>query len=121
MTVLTEGVHKGECLVSEEPGWRSRDKAVLLSGQSVVDGQILTLSGGKYQAAEGDESDATLAVSYGNWDADGADLDIVVIKRDAVVKKSTLSVTGSEGNLDDAIAGLATLGIIARETSDDLA
>jgi hypothetical protein len=116
--ILSEGVHKGECLVSEEPGWRSRDRATLLSGQSVVDGQILSLSANKYVAAEGDESASTLAVSYGNWDADGADKEIVVIKRDAVVKKSALSVTGSEGNLETAITGLATLGIIARETTE---
>jgi hypothetical protein len=113
-STLTEGAHKAECLISEAAGSRSREQAVLSSGQVVVDGQVLTLSGGEYIAAEGDETASTLAVALGNYDATDGDVDIVILKRDCEVRESALSVTGSEGNLTAVIVALATLGIIAR-------
>jgi hypothetical protein len=113
-STLTEGKHKAECLISEANGSRSRDKATLLDGQVIVDGQIVTLSGGKYQAAVGTETASTLAVALGNYKDVNADQDIVVLKRDCEVRESVLTVTGNSGNRTTAIASLLTLGIVAR-------
>jgi hypothetical protein len=41
MTVLTEGKHAGEFLVSEGPGWVSRDAINVAVGQNLVAGQVL--------------------------------------------------------------------------------
>ena len=113
-STLTEGKHKAECLISEANGSRSREKATLLSGQVIVDGQIVTLSGGKYQAAAGNETASTLAVALGNYKNVGADQDMVVIKRDAEVRESVLTVTNNTHRAT-AIAALASShGIIAR-------
>lgn len=113
-TTLTEGKHKAECLISEANGARSREQAILSSGQSVVDGQVLTLSSGEYAAAVGTESAATLAIALGNYPSTGADQEIVILKRDCEVRDSVITVTGTEGNLATAKTALATLGIICR-------
>ena len=121
MTVLTEGMHTGEYLVSEASGTRSREVVTLVSGQSVVAGEVLgkITASGKYAAHDEGASDGTenaVAISFAAVDASSADANCVITARDSEVNGTELTWPDGIAANDktDGIASLATVGIIVR-------
>lgn len=124
MTTLTEGRHAGEFLVSEASGTRSRATGTVASGQNLVAGQVVMLSGGNLVAmsgsldSDGDLVNAPEGVIWGNVDAtDGAIAGVPYIARDAEVNGDELTypdVTSDGDEVAKVNAGLAALGIIVR-------
>lgn len=102
MTEFTEGLHAGEYIAWEANQDLSRKTATVLSGQNLVAGEVLMLSGGKLvahdgsldsagdvvTAAEGILYDAVDASATGH-DADVAD--VVYTERLAVVVDSLIT------------------------------
>jgi hypothetical protein len=119
-TALTEGRHPGEFLMSEEPGQRSRDNIVIVSGQDLPAGQVLgkITSSGKYAEYNNGASDGTQAAAgillYAT-DASAGDVAAAIINCDAEVKGDSLE-WGSESGSDitAGIADLLALGIKIR-------
>jgi hypothetical protein len=122
MTVLTEGQHKGEFLVSEAPGTLSRESGTVASGQVLVDGQVVKLSSGKLIAATGANSggvgsETLEGIVLGNVDASGGDVKLVpYIARLAEVKDAALTkYSGSaDANKTTAINALLKAMFIIR-------
>lgn len=130
MTTLTEGQHQGEFLISEAEGTRARATATVTSGQNLVDGQLVMLSGGKLVAHDGllDTSGAVITavegIMFGNYNASStgpkgaADWPgAVYIARDAEVNDADLTYpteTTVGGEKAACVASLKTLGIITR-------
>lgn len=125
MTVLTEGRHAAEFLISEANGTLSRETGTLASGQDLAAGTVLQLNGaGKLVALSGDlDSHGVLegtpvGILYANVDASGGDVaGAVYIARDAEVLGTSLNYpdeTTNGGEEATTIAGLKTLGIIVR-------
>lgn len=118
MTVLTERQHAGEFIVSEANGTLSRDAATLASGNTVKDGDVVALSGGKLVRATGAaSSEVQVGVVIGTHDASGGDkLNVPYIARFAEVKRALVYQNGSAtANVDaDTEAELKTLGIVLR-------
>ena len=129
MTVLNEGRHPGEFLMSEANRQRSRENITIASGSGIIaPGTVLGkfTSGankGKYgpapsAAADPDVGNQTaVAVALYGCDATSADADIAAVARDAEVNGKTLTYASSVN--DDAkkaakIAQLAAVGIIVR-------
>lgn len=121
MTILTEGQHTAEFIVSEANGARSRATGTLVSGEDLAAGTVLGVitASGKWtqfnqDAADGSETAA--AVLYAAVDASGGDADAVAVVRDAEVNGAEL-VWPSDieaGEKTDAIADLANVGVIVR-------
>lgn len=124
MSVLTEGQHAGEFLVSEAPGTYSREAGTVASGQNLVDGQVVKLSSGKLIAAAGTNvagvgSETLEGVVIGDHDASDGDLKLVpYIARAAEVKDALLTkyTGGADADKTTAINALleSQLGIIRR-------
>lgn len=122
MTVLTEGNHRAEFLVSEANGTRSREIVTVLSATALEPGTVLALQDDSYYVAldeDATSSDISVAVAvlYDAVDADSSDgLPAVAIVRDAEVNGAELIwPTGiSAGDKTTAIAQLAAAGIIVR-------
>lgn len=118
---MEESKYTGEFIISEANGTRSRETGTLLSGESVVAGELLgkiTLSG-KYVAYDNTKSDGsqTIAgIAFDNTDATGGDISgIVIIVRDAEVRGSDLIYnTTVSGEITTAKTGLKTLRLIVR-------
>jgi len=129
MTVLMEGRHPGEFLLSEANGQRSREEITVAAGSGVIaPGAVLGryTSGaniGKYALAPASAADpdvghhvATAVALYG-CDTTTSDQTIAVIHRDAEVNRHGLSYASS---VDDTAkraakaAQLAAVGIIVR-------
>jgi hypothetical protein len=120
-TVLTEGQHKGEFLLSEAPGTLSREVGTLSSGQNVVDGQVLKWSGTELIAAAGtlnsDDSSAEdiAGIAYGAVDASSSgpggavDTPIVYIARLAEVKLDNVTLYTAAADADKTAAVKAAL------------
>jgi hypothetical protein len=109
--VKTEGQHTGEYLISEGNGSISREVANINTGATVVDGQLIQLTGGNIAPL----TNGTLAgIAYGGGTATlQRPKRIPYIARLAEVKYELL--TFPEGsNKSELIASLATLGIIVR-------
>jgi hypothetical protein len=129
MTVLLEGRHPGEFLLSEANGQRSREEITIASGSGIIaPGAVLGVyaSGahaGKYSLAPAVAADpdvgnqVAVAVALYGCDATTSDRRIAVIRRDAEVNGTILSFASS---VDDAAkraaktAQLAAVGIIVR-------
>ena len=121
MTTFTEAAHDGSFIMSEAPGQRSRENAVLVAGQDLGAGAVLgkITASGKYTAydnAAGDGSQAAAAILIYATDATDADVAVSIIRRDAEVNFYQLdwgsqSAAESTAGVDD----LAALGIICRE------
>lgn len=117
MTVLTETIHQGEFLLSEAPGFRSRDQVtVTVSGATKwLSGTVLgkITATGKYvkydEAGTDDGRRAAAAVLYNELLPVAGDIKATVIVRDAEVISAKL--TGIDAN---GIADLKALGIIVR-------
>lgn len=122
MTVLTEGNHRAEFLVSEANGTRSREIVTVLSATALEPGTVLALQDDSYyvpldEDATSSDISVAVAVLYDAVDADSSDgLPAVAIVRDAEVNGAELIwPTGiSAGDKTTAIAQLAAAGIIVR-------
>jgi hypothetical protein len=121
MTVISEGQHTGEFIVSEANGSRSREVVTLLSGSNLKAGAVLgkVAATGKYKEcnpANSDGSQTAAAVLYDNVDATAADAEAVVIARDAEVNKAELQWFdgASDGQKTTGLGQLALVGIIGR-------
>lgn len=120
---FTEGKHPGEFLLSEANGTRSRETGTLTSGQKLVDGTALQITGGKLVVKDatvntaGAFTHALVGFLIGDWDAsatgENADIPgVPYIARDAEVKSSSLTLPSGKETLAKTDAAL--LGIIAR-------
>ena len=120
MTVLTEKLGPGSCIIQEGDHYYSRDVATVVAGVGVtlpantVLGQITV--GGNYviydpAATDGSETVAAILIYPVTGTADAA-----ILRRHAQVKSPALNwFTGATaGQITTGIAGLAALGIIAR-------
>lgn len=123
MTILTEGRHVGEFILSEGDAGYSRDNAIVASGAGVITpGTILAkvTASGKYvpsPATGSDGSQTAIAVAIGGCDATSADAKVAVISRAAQVKAVALTYesTVNDGTKKAAKhTQLAAVGIIVR-------
>jgi hypothetical protein len=92
---LTEGQHRGEFLVSEANGDRSRETVTVASGETLKPGHVLgqvTASGEykKYNPSNADGSETAVAVCYDHVDASGGAVDAPIVARDAEVNRAEL-------------------------------
>jgi Bacteriophage lambda head decoration protein D len=121
MTVLTEGQHTGEAIISEEDGNYSRDVVTLIAGQNLGAMSVLgkITASGKYtlmDPAAADGSQNAAAILFDNVDATAADKKAVVLVRVAsfngkeLVWKSGMTAP----QIATSTAALKTLGIIVR-------
>lgn len=121
---FTEPKHAGEFIISEANGTRSRETVTIASGQTLVDGQAIQLSGGKAVAKDATVNTAgefvtpLLGFIIGNHNltsgGEGAadKVGVPYIARDAEVKAAALTLpTGKEAL---AKADAVELGIISR-------
>jgi len=90
MTVLTEGNHAGEYIVSLANGYRSTGEGVVASGLNLVAGAVVQLTGGEYIDVVDAASDP-VAILYDAVDATLADTDGVFTVRDAEVAFARLT------------------------------
>lgn len=115
MTILNEGFHTGEFLLSEGNGAISREQVtVTQTGTAMVSGTVVSklTATGKYVAYDDvgtDGSEVAAGILYNGLAAATGDIKATVIVRDAEVYGSAL--TGYNAN---AKADLATVGIIVR-------
>jgi hypothetical protein len=120
MTVFTEGRHAAAFILSEANGQRSRENGTLLSGQDLVAGTVVRDNGsGRLVADAGDEVTEDGSIVSGGillYDshADGADLAVSYIARDAEVNGNLLTFAEGTDEQNAAVAWLALLGIIVR-------
>lgn len=113
MTVLTEGQHTGEFLLSEGSGTISREVGTLLDGEVLVDGAVVALNGaGKLIAATGASGEDVVGISLGAHAPDGADKpNVPYIARLAEVVTEKVTVDGSDSLVAwDALAALNIVG-----------
>lgn len=114
MVTKTEGFHPAEFLLSEGAGSISRETALLTSGQSVLDGQVLKFTAGKLVAAvgthdsDGETTEDLAGVVVGNHVV-SADTPVVYIARMAELKSSALKLHTTVGGG----AAAATASIVA--------
>lgn len=118
MTVLTEGRHAGEFLISEANGQRSRETATVASGQDLPAGAIVEFLNGELIGFTGDTGAVAAGVLWDAVDASGGDVTgAVYIARDAEVNEAKVSVENDDTAESIKAAGiesLADIGIIAR-------
>lgn len=121
MATITEGRHRGEFMVSEASGTRSREDVVVVTGQNLVAGQVVAkiTASGKWMiltpgASDGSQNAA--GILYGAVNATAADKKGVIIARDAEVNAGEIAwpVGISAPNKTTAINALAALGIVLR-------
>lgn len=125
MTTLTEGRRAAEFVLSEANGNRSRENGTVVTGQDLVAGQLVQDNGaGKLTAYTGtlNTAGALIAEAVGillyDVDASLADVDASYIARDAEVNGNILTFPDETTDGDEranAVASLATLGIIVRD------
>lgn len=122
-TVLTEGVHPIEFLLSEGQGTRSRDAIVIASGSGVVKaGTVLgkITASGKFapSAATGSDGSQTgVAINLYTVDATSADQRVAAVTRDAEVNGNCIFYAASVDDDTKKAAKatqLAAAGIIVR-------
>ena len=94
-TTLTEDQHRGEFVVSEANGYRSRESVTIASGETLKPGHVLgkvTSSGEykEYNPGNADGSETAVAVCYDHVDASGSATDGPIIARDAEVNEAEL-------------------------------
>lgn len=122
MSTLVEGKHTGEYLVSESNGRRSRGTGTVLSGQTLIVGELVGIetASGKYVAYDPAAgivgADTVAGICYAEVDASAGDvLNAVLSLRDSEVRGSDLTYNEAvEGTITVELAGLLALGIIVR-------
>ena len=116
MSTLTETLHAGVFIASEANGERSREVATVKSGETLVVGEVVQLSGAKLVAA--DVVTAVVGIMFDAVDASSADVTgAVYIARDAEVVDADITYpteSTAGGEKVATVASLAALGIIAR-------
>ncbi|MEM9761956.1 MAG: head decoration protein [Pseudomonadota bacterium] len=123
MATKTETAHRGEFIVSEANGTRSRETVTVLSGTpALTPGEVLGLvtASDKYTVYDNgasDGSEAAAAVLVDPVDASTGDVSgVVVITADAELRKSGLTFQSGQDAAAQtaAFADLKSLGIKAR-------
>ena len=123
MTVLTEGRHPGEFLMSEANRQRSRGNITVASGAGIIaPGTVLgkVTASGKYVASAvgaSDGSQSAVAIALYGCDASSQDVDIAAIVRDAEVNGNVLTYHADRDLTAEKVAAnadLAAVGIIVR-------
>jgi hypothetical protein len=123
MTVLIEGRHPGEFLMTEANGQRSRENITIASGAGIIaPGTLLgkVAASGKFVASAvgaTDGSQTAVSVAIYGCDATSADAAIAAIVRDAEVNGHVLSYHADRDQAAEkasAKADLAGVGIIVR-------
>lgn len=121
MAEVTEGKYAGEFIASEANGTRSRESVIIASGQNVVAAQVLgkVTASGKYAAFDQDGADGTevaAGIAFDSYDASSADVNGVVLLRDAEVNGNDLLWPADIDVAEQtaAEAELAAVGIIVR-------
>lgn len=123
MTVLIEGRHPGEFLMTEANGQRSRENITIASGAGIIAlGTLLgkAAASGKFVASAvgaTDGSQTAVAVALYGCDATSNDAAIAAIVRDAEVNGHVLTYHADRdqaGEKASAQADLAGVGIIVR-------
>jgi hypothetical protein len=120
MTVLTEGRHSLEFLYSEASGNRSRDNITVVTGQNLTAGTVVGVvtASGKYAVYDNAASDGTetaAGILGYDTDATAADIEAMIISRDAEVNADELNWDGqAQPAIDAGVADLAAAGIIVR-------
>ena len=119
-TTLTEGQHRGEFIVSEANGYRSRESVTIASGETLVPGTVLGFTGSEYKTYDpnnADGSQTAVAISFDHVDATGGAVSAPIIARDAEVNDAEL-VWFSGATAGQKTTGLGELeaqsGIVAR-------
>jgi len=121
MTILTEGQHAGEFLISEASGTRSRAQVTLVTSVDLAPGAVLgQIAGtGFYTAFDPHASsgaETAVAILWDAASADSAGVPATVIARDAEVNGGELVWPEDleAGEQTAAIAQLAAVGLIVR-------
>jgi hypothetical protein len=115
MTILTEGKHTGEHLVSESNGTRSREEVTVLQAATpIVSGTLMgkVTASGKYKAYSNGASDGTevaAGVLYTSLPAGTDEVKAVLHVRDCEV--AGINLTGAD---TPGVADLKALGVIVR-------
>lgn len=125
-TVLTEGRHPGEFLLSEAPGQQSRENVTVFAGSGIIaPGSVLGLynaggGNGKWALATDavdNGREVARAVALYGCDATSADQKIAVIRRGAEVKAASLTyhaTVNSSPKIATKVAQLLAEGINVR-------
>jgi hypothetical protein len=123
MTVLIEGRHPGEFLMTEANGQRSRENITIAGGAGIIaPGTLLgkVAASGKFVASAvgaTDGSQTAIAVALYGCDATSSDAGIAAIVRDAEVNGHVLTYHADRdqaGEKASANTDLAAVGIIVR-------
>ena len=121
MTILTEGQHAGEFLVSEATGTRARAAVTVAAATDLAPGTVLGIVTGTgfYTAFNQDAQTGEQTAKAILWDAceaDSSGVTAAVIVRDAEVNGAELVWPDDieAGEKTTAIAQLAAVGIIVR-------
>lgn len=121
MTILTEGQHTGEFLLSESHGTRSREAVNVVAATDLAPGTVLGIvaSTGDYTPFNPDAQTGEQTAKAILWDAceaDSSGLEATVIARDAEVNGAELVWPADieAGEKTAAIAHLAAVGLIVR-------
>lgn len=130
MGTKTEGKHAGEFIMHEYPLAYCRGAAVVSSGQNLVDGQLVQLSGteliAKATTLNSAQTAFTVAIEgiiIGNWNQTSTGPDGAVDSPDpapylkrgpAIVRDASLTYPAGATQKTVAIAALAAAGILVR-------
>jgi hypothetical protein len=127
---LTEGQHAGEFILYELDLFYNRLTKTVSSGQKLVDGQLVQLSGGELIAKNTTLNTAQTAfttaiegILIGNWDASatGSNADIPNVPYlkygPAIVVEEKLTFPAGATQKTVAIADLTARGILVRNTT----
>lgn len=117
MTIFTEGQHPGEFFVSEANNTRSRGSGTVAVDAAVyLSGTVLKDNAGVYERFDG--TGTAVAILYDDVDATSEVQPAVVYARDMEYKLSKLvfNSDATQAHIDAAVASLATVGIIARNS-----
>lgn len=130
MATKVEGKHAGEFIMREQPIQYGREAAVVASGQNLVDGQLVQLSGGKLIAKATTLNSAQTAftvpiegIIIGNWNQSASGPDGAVDSADpapylkrgpAILRDESVTFPVGATQKSVALTALAAMGIITR-------
>lgn len=125
MTVLTEGSHAGEFIVSEATVGgtgvpRGRTAGVMASGQNLAAGAVVGILTGSgeyavYDNGAVDGTETAVGILYDAVDASAAAADCVVLDADCEVNGAEISWGGNDqAGIDAGTADLLSAGIRVR-------
>jgi hypothetical protein len=117
MSTLTEARHTAEFILSEANGSRSREAGTLASGQDLEAGTVVMFSGANLVEYAVATANSVAGILLAATDASAGAVAVTYIARDAEVNLNLLTYPQNTDESDDeaTIAGLADIGIIARD------